>query len=348
MYELLLKKAASGEPDEDLALSLLEGSREPGNALQLFARASRVRDEILGRDLYWTSGISQVIPCKIVPRCRYCTYYAQSDFPLEKLAKTAKKLEELGLKQLHLSGGSNLQGYDNEILEMVEAIRTVSDIGIEVNLGPSLSPDTVKKLKALGMLSITSSLETINEYVFEEAKPGDSLAKKTQLMEACEREGVPIRSMILIGLGESEQDRVQHLFYLKRFRYLSHLNFSRFNPYPDTAYSGHPRCSPWDVARTLAVARLLMPHVHLGLAAGNTTDDIPLWLLAGGGNQLGAAHISRTSPIPGPEEEVIKVDEDVFILNRIPPVRRYVEGMGRRIGFERPAFITRQTNPDVP
>ncbi len=335
VFEKLLECASNGDIDEGLALRILEGARDPRNALKLFELASKIRDEALGKDLYWSAGISQVIPCKIVPRCRYCTYYAKAEFPLDKLAKTAKALEGLGLKQLHLSGGSNLQGYDREIIAMVEAIRAVSDIDVEVNLGGSFSPETVRKLKEMGTLSITSSLETINEEVFYTAKPGDSLAKKKQLFETCEREGVPIRSMILIGLGETLEDRIKHLFYVRSFSRLEHLNFSRFNPYPDTPYENHPRCSPWEVATVVAVARLLMPEVHLGLAAGNTTDDIPLWYIAGGGNQLLGAHISRTPVAPGSGEDVVKVDEDVFIVNRMPIVTRYLEGMGRRVGFDK-------------
>ena len=335
MYDKLLEKARNGEITEELSLQLLEGSRELQNALKLFALASEVRDDALGKDLYWTAGISRVIPCKIVPRCRYCTYYARSEFPPEKLAKAAKKLEELGLKQLHLSGGSNLQGYDKEIIEMVQAVREVSNIDVEVNLGCSFSPETVRRLKSMNMLSITSSLETINEDVFKDAKPGDSLEMKKRLMETCEREGVPIRSMILIGLGESNEDRIRHLFYIRQFTQLSHLNFSRFMPYQDTAYKDHPRCSPWEVARVIAVARLIMPNVHLGLAAGNTMDDIPLWLMAGGGNQVGAAHVSRTPVIPGSEEQAIMVDEGVYILNRMNAVKRYLKDMRRDIYFDR-------------
>jgi biotin synthase len=333
LFENLLKKALDGEMTEDIALRILEEASEPGNALKLFEVSSRVRDETIGKDLYWSSGISQVIPCKISPRCKYCTFYARSDFGLEKLAKTAKKLEELGLKQLHLSGGSCLEGYDNEIIAMVEAIRDVSDIGIEINLGCSFSAETVIKLKSMKALSITSSLETVNEKIFSDAKPGDSLEKKKQLMEACEREGVPIRSMILIGMGESLEDRIKYLFYVKQFSNFRILNFSRFNPFPDTAYADHPRCSPWEVATTVAVARLVMPDVHLGLAAGNTSDDIPLWYLAGGGNQLIGAHISRKPVVHGPEEQVIKVDDDVFIVNRMPVVRRYLDGMKRKTTF---------------
>jgi biotin synthase len=336
LFDQLLKQARDGEISEELALRILEGARDPNNALKLFEIASWVRDLSIGKDLYWSSGISQVIPCKIMPRCKYCTYYARSEFELVKLAKTAKKLEELGMKQLHLSGGSCLEGYDSEVIAMVEAIREVSAIDIEINLGCSLSAETVRKLKAMKALSITSSLETVNEKLFSEAKPGDSLEKKKQLMEACEREGVPIRSMILIGMGESLEDRVKYLFYVKQFSNFRILNFSRFNPYPDTAYGDHLRCSPWEVATTVALARLVMPDVHLGLAAGNLADDIPLWYLAGGGNQLIGAHVSRKPGVHGPGEQVIKVDDDVFIVNRMPIVQRYLEGMGRRVSFDGP------------
>jgi biotin synthase len=343
MYDKLLDKARNEELTEEIALQLLEESRKIQNALKLFALASEIRDQTLGKDLYWTAGISRVIPCKIVPRCRYCTYYARNEFPLEKLAKAAKKLEELGLRQLHLSGGSNLQGYDKEIIEMVQAVRQASNIDVEVNLGCSFSPETVRRLKSMKMLSITSSLETINEAVFKDAKPGDSLEMKKRLMETCEREGVPIRSMILIGLGESNEDRIRHLFYIRQFTQLSHLNFSRFMSYQDTAYKDHPRCSPWEVARIIAVARLLMPKVHLGLAAGNTTDDIPLWLMAGGGNQVGAVHVSRTPVVPGSEEQAIMVDDDVYILNRMNVVKRYLKGMERDIHFEQSCNLRRRT-----
>lgn len=347
MYDKLLEIAGNREITEAVALQLLEGAKETQNALKLFALASGIRDENLGKDLYWTSGISQVIPCKITPKCRYCTFYARKEFPPEKLARTAKKLEELGLKQIHLSGGSNLHGYDKEIIEMVEAIRAVSDINIEVNLGCSFSLETVRKLKSMNMLSITSSLETVNKDVFTKAKPGDSLEMKKQLMENCEYEGVPIRSMMLIGMGESAEDQIRHLFYMKQFTRLTHLNFSRFMPYPDTEYRNHPRCSPWQVARIVAIARILMPTVHLGLAAGNTTDDIPLWLMAGGGNQVGGAHISRIPVIPGPEEQVIKVDDDVFIRNRMPAVQRYLEEMGRNVVFERPVHQKTISSADI-
>ncbi len=330
IIEHLLEKAQANEISEDIALRILEESRKPKNAMQLFQVASMLRDNSLGKELRWSAGIPGVIPCKVVPRCTYCTYFTNKVFPLEHLLSAVKIIESLGLKQLHLSGGTDLHGYDREIIEMVKAIRAISDIDIEVNFGPSFSEEAVKTLKEMNVRSITCSLEIFNDELFRQAKPGDSLEKRKKLLEICEREGVSIRSMILVGLGETYEDRIRHLFYLKGFSQLYHVRFSRFYPYPDTAYSEHPRCSPWELARTVAVARLIMPHVDLGMASGNTLDDIPLWYLAGGGNQLLGVGVSSTRRYykPEPGLQIIPVAEDVFVVNRMPVMQQYMEGMG--------------------
>lgn len=330
MIDNLLEEALADEITEGIALRILEKSRKPKNALRLFQVASMLRDDFLGEEIRWSAGIPAVFPCKVDPRCTYCTFFTDKVFPLEHLLTAVKIIESLGIKQLHLSGGTNLNGYDREIIEMVKAIRTISDIDIEINLGPSFSGKTVKVLKEMNVRSITCSLETINDELFRLAKPGDSLKERKNLLEICEREGVSIRSMIIIGLGETYEDRIRHLFYLKGFNRLYHVRFSRFYPYRNTAYSDHPRCSPWELARTVAVARLIMPNIDLGLAAGNTHDDLPLWYLAGGGRQLLGAGVSnpRRHSKSEPGQQIIPVAENVFVVNNMPLMRQYMEGMG--------------------
>lgn len=332
MFADLLQTAINEGINQQLALKILEESRLPQNALQLFAAASSLRDANLGEGLYFSAGIGGVLPCKIIPRCRYCFYSVGEAFPLPDLLACVKKVEELGIRQLHLGGGSCLEGYDKEILSMVRAIHDVSNINVEVNLGPSLTIDTIKALKELGILSITSSLETINEDLFGNTKPGDSLEKRKQLLEICETEGIPIRSMIMVGLGESYADRIEHLFYMSQFNNLYHLRFSRFYPFPRTAMSNQPRCSTWELARTIAVARLIMPKVNLGLAVGTQIDDIPLWYAAGGGNQLLGVMITRKFEEPLSEEEVTVINNVCFLRNQMPVIRHYLHEMEASIG----------------
>lgn len=334
MFEKILEDAYLGEITPETALILLNESKDPEKALLLFKAASLKRDEKIGKELWWSAGISAVLPCNIQPRCNYCTFFAKLEFPVDLIVKTVKIIESFGIKQVHLSGGTDIQhGYDAEIIGMVEEIRKASAIDLEVNLGPSISRETIKRLRELKVTSITSSLESFNEKLFKEAKPGDSLEKRKELLQSAQEEGLLIRSMMMVGLGESNEDRINHLFYLRGFKNFCNLNFSRFNPFPGIPFSNHERCSPWEVARTVAVARLVLPSAELGLAAGNDMDDLPLWYLAGGGNKIMGASSTRKDVKPQSGVDVIPVAENLVVVNSMKAKMKYIEGMGRQVIF---------------
>lgn len=331
MFDQLLKEVCTGDVTQELALNILEDSLHPENALKLFSVASEMRDRHIGRELWWSAAINGITPCRIEPRCSYCLYADHGTMREDALLKAIRTLEELGFRHLHLSGGANLEGYDEEIVSMVDAMRTVSDIDIEVNLGPSLNRETVRKLKGLKVSSITISLETVNEELFRATKPGDSLEKRKELLEICETEGMPTRSMMLVGLGESNSDRIRQLFYLKSFKSFQTLRISRFSPVPSTLLQDYPRCSPWEVARTIAVARLIMPDIQIGLANGNSHDDIPLWFMAGGGNQLLGGSVGRMKARIHSGARVTPVTEDLTITDHMELQERYAQCMGLQI-----------------
>lgn len=95
---------------------------------------------------------------------------------------------------------------------------------------------------------------------------------------------------------------------------------------------------PVELVRTAAVARLIMPDVQLGLAAGNTHDDIPLWFLAGGGNQLLGAAAVRKKAADQPGVRVIQVAEGVAVVDRTEIQERYAREMGFSITKNPPAM----------
>lgn len=220
---------------------------------------------------------------------------------------------------------------------MVRTVQEAADLDIFVNFGPSLTEGTVEMLKTMGVAAVTSSLEVHDEAVFTKVKPADSLSARKALLETCERQGMPIRTMILLGLGETDRQRVEHLFYLQNFRHLSILNVSRYYPYPGIDCAGNERCSPWEMARTVAVARLLLPAVDIGFGAGHTPDDIPLWYLAGGGNKLVGSVIAMKSSRPEtkPMEEIVELAPNMYEINRMPIIEHYMKSIGASIGFDR-------------
>lgn len=311
------------------AVGLLRDCRDPRRALDLFARAGAVRDEILGRRLWWTSGSGGVFPCHVRPRCGYCAYHTTSMFPVDSLLRGLEKIEELGLRQFHISGGTDLDaGFDDELLDLVTTIQRSSSLRLEINLGPSFRRQTVEELRRRGIDSITSSLECDRDDVFAMAKRGDSLARRRELLRWCDEVGMASRSMMLVGIGETDEDRVDHLFSLRAYRNLYQVRLSRFMPQPSTPFRTRSLCSPWDVALVTAIGRLVLPDVEVCLAAGNSADDIPLWFLAGGGNQVLGVMLTRTRPAPDPDTDVHEVDENTYVVDTRRKLSRYLDGMG--------------------
>ncbi|MEA4970156.1 MAG: radical SAM protein [Candidatus Pelethousia sp.] len=246
-----------------------------------------------------------------------------------------EKLEQLGYRQFHISGGTDLNdGFETELLVMLREIQLHSSIGIEVNFGPSFSGEALREMKRLGVESVTSSLECTVPAIFSAAKPGDSLARRIALLEACEEAGIASRSMMLIGLGESIEDRIDHLIFLRKFPHLYQLRISRFMPFAGTPYAIHPRCSSWELAHTVALARLILPDREISLGAGNGEDDIPLWYLAGGGNQLVGAFVSAKEPPKRPDVDVYRIDEYAYVIDSRKSKERILEKMGfDNVGF---------------
>jgi biotin synthase len=310
------------------ALSMLEAARDPRNAHALFQKASEIRNQKHGTRLWWSSGSGGIFPCMVKPRCSYCSFWTSRMFPADVLLKGLEIIEGLGIRQFHISGGTDMNGgFEEPLLELVRTIEARSGLKLEINLGPSFSLNTVLELKKLGIDSVTSSIECNAPELFNRVKPGDSLERRRELLRFCEEAEMPSRSMMLVGLGETDRDRVEHLLFMKQFRTLYSLNISRFLPYPGTLFENHPRCSTWDIALIVAMARILMPDIDIGLAAGNTADDIPLWYLSGGGNQQIGASIVRKEPAPVPDVDVYDIGEGAFVVDKRKQIQRVLEGM---------------------
>lgn len=321
-------------------LKLYRHSADPAFAGGLFGTAGQLRDRHLGRKPWWSAGVSAITPCELDELCSYCTFFTRNAATTENVVAAVRALAGLGIRHLHLSGdtripvdGESTGGRDQRMVDLVVAIRDVVDVEIEINVGPSLTRSGVRTLKELGVAAITSSLGVLIAQLFKRFKPGDSLTGRIRLMELCEEEGMPNRSMLLVGLGETDEDRIDHLLFLRRFSVLRHLRLSRYMPFPGAASTGL-RCSPWPVARLTAIARLLYPTLDLGLAQATAPDDMALWRLAGGGNQvLGTAASMKDPRGKCGESRAIPVCERIVVHDNMSQITRYLSELGLTPSF---------------
>lgn len=296
----MLAGAERGRLDLSGALTLLRGARGRDHAEQLFAVASRVRDETLGRRLTLVAHIHMVTPCDVDPACRYCSLSSRipsvqaerSELSKEALVQGVKYAVDRGVRSLVLVGGTSLDGSDAAVREKVMTVRGVTDIDVALDVGPSLSSETLEWLKAQNVWTIYCSVETTNPREFHRAKPGDDLKARIDQDALIDQRGMALGNVVMNGLGTTE-DLLRSILFLRRFSNMRYLYISTFRPVRGTPWAGKRPASLRTSLRALAIARLTFPSLHLGLAEVEVENPgsvarVTSQLKAGGGNTLAA------------------------------------------------------------
>lgn len=321
----VLERAETEAITADEALYLFKATEDYAKAQQLFQTAVRVRDRERGRVFQWSGGIASILPCTLDPLCSYCPYWVKPSHALtmDEIFTGVRYLQEQGITNFHLSGGTSLSSDGSEVVAMVEQIRQISDAELTVNVGAALSHDSLVALRNLGVAKITCSFEIIQPELFSRFKAGDSLEKKKEFASQINDLGFGLGTGMLAGLNLDEsryQDYTDFIFHVKGYQHLESVYVSRFFPNKGTPLEHHPRCSTVEGARIIAVMRLALRHVNIGPAAGWSYDDIPVWVNAGGGNRIGGVHITRVPTYKKPWflHNVVTYRDRMEYCNTIP------------------------------
>lgn len=293
-----LVRAEHGEIDLAAARVLLRGAGRWDRSVRLFAAASRLRDAKLGRQLTLVAHIHMVTPCEVDPSCRYCSLSStvrsvqseRTELSEESLLRAVRYAENRGVRSVVLVGGTSLRGSDGAIRDRVRAVRRSTDIDLALDVGPSLSSETLEWLKDQNVRTIYCSVETTDPRAFRRAKPGDSLDARIAHDVLVDRLGMALGNVVMNGLGTNE-DLLRSILFLRRFPSLTYLYISTFRPVRGTPWARRRPASLRTSLRALALARFAFPQVHLGLAEVEVEDPgsvarVSSQLAAGGGNTL--------------------------------------------------------------
>ncbi|MCS3900809.1 5,10-methenyltetrahydromethanopterin hydrogenase cofactor biosynthesis protein HmdB [Methanococcus voltae] len=236
--------------------------------LELFSISSQLRD-LFFDSIEITSTIHITNICSVVPKCKYCGYAAGTSTegyvkPFrtsdEMIQNSAKAIQSSGLKRVSCSSG---HGYDGlEVLRALKNVKKVSNLKVLVNAGADLTENCIIHLKNNNVDTICCNLESINENVFNSVKPGEKLQDRIEVCENILKHEVELSSGLLIGIGESYEDRVNHLNFLKDLN-VQEIPIMGFNPYKNTPMEHHPKCSALEQAKTIAITRLMFPNIRI-------------------------------------------------------------------------------------
>ncbi|MEU4795261.1 bifunctional FO biosynthesis protein CofGH [Streptomyces sp. NPDC023327] len=288
----------------------------------LTASAARVRDAGLaaaGRPGVITYSKSVFIPLTRLCRdkCHYCTFVTVPGklrreghgmfMSPDEVLDIARRGAELGCKEALITLGDKpedrwpearewleAEGYD-DTLAYVRAIsiRILEETGLLPHLNPGVLTWTdFQRLKPVAP-SMGMMLETTSERLWSEpgqphfGSPDKEPAVRLRVLEDAGRSSVPFTSGLLIGIGETYEERAESLFALRRvarsYHGVQELIIQNFRAKPDTAMRGMPDAEIDDLVATIAVAR------HIMGPAGNI--QAPPNLIAGEYERLIAAGI---------------------------------------------------------
>jgi FO synthase len=134
-----------------------------------------------------------------------------------------------------------------------------------------LSSDWLKRL-AKWSPSIGLMLETTNENIMASGAAHDHApdklpAKRLRTVEEAGKLGIPFTTGILIGIGETRQDRIESLLAIRdlhrRYGHIQEVIIQNFRVKPRIPMANWVEPSRTDMLRTVAVARLLMPEMNI-------------------------------------------------------------------------------------
>ncbi|MFF3775350.1 bifunctional FO biosynthesis protein CofGH [Streptomyces sp. NPDC002232] len=341
-----LKRARDG-----VALDVAEAAvllRARGTDLDdLVATAGRVRDAGLaaaGRPGVVTYSKSVFIPLTRLCRdkCHYCTFVTVPGklrrdghgmfMSPDEVLDIARRGAEAGCKEALITLGDkpedrwpearewlDAHGYDDTIAYVrAMAIRILEETGLLPHLNPGvLSWTDFQRLKPVAP-SMGMMLETTATRLWSEpggphhGSPDKEPAVRLRVLEDAGRSSVPFTSGLLLGIGETLEERAESLFALRRiaraYHSIQELIIQNFRAKPDTAMRGMPDAELDDLVATVAVARIIMGPSACLQAPPNLVDSAYERLIAagiddwGGVSPLTIDHVNPERPWPQIEE----------------------------------------------
>ena len=333
----VLAKAVREGISREESLFLLREVKTVDRFLKLFRAASRVRENEVGAAFKFDGFIGAITPCTTSPPCMYCGRSARPELFSDVLTSSeaalgAQLIEATGTRRVEVGGGTLWTGADNLVLEAVRAVRKASNLEVWVNVGPCLSTRALEELRNLGVTEVCSSLETINEKVFREVKPGDNFYARMEFAKAIKGVGLKLNSVMMVGIGSSHEDYVNHIFWLKEVG-VDHFCITGFNPIPGTPLETRMPAASYEVAKVVAVSRLVLRKADIGVGGiMNDPQLLPLAVMAGANRAIHlGAHVHRLGRWAQRYKCIeVKQFKNLEFVNLLPLTVRVVREMGMR------------------
>ncbi len=283
-----------------------------GEAFQeLLVTAATLRDQGKGRVVTFSPKIFVPLTNLCRDFCGYCTFRKAPGEPgaktmtLDEVLIVVRQGKLLGCTEVLFSLGDKPEAIYPEMKEFLrqrglqrtldylhEACRAVLE---ETELLPHSNPGVMGKADLQRLKKVNASLGLMLESTSErlllaggahDNAPDKKPALRLRTIEEAGRQRIPFTTGILIGIGETWDERIDSLFALRalheRYGHVQEVIVQNFRAKPEIPMHDHPDPRREDMLKTIALARLILGGAMNIQAPPNLTPDgYELYLDAG-------------------------------------------------------------------
>lgn len=247
--------------------------------------------------------------------CAYCPQSAryaagverQPLMNCEEILPAAQRAKAEGSTRFCMGAAWRQAPQGQEFESVLESVRAVAALGMEVccTLG-MLTQAQAAQLKEAGCTAYNHNLDTSPEF-YGSIISTRVYQERLDTIAAVRKAGITVCCGGILGMGESEEDRIGLLQQLATLDpHPESVPINMLVRAPGTPLGAAPDLDPLIMVRTIACARILMPRSMVRLAAGRkqmSREAVLLCFLAGA-NSIFTGEKLLTTPNPAADEDV--------------------------------------------
>ncbi len=230
--------------------------------------------------------------------CGYCSQSARNGGKLPVMPLMEKDLVLCKAKEAVAVGASRfcmgaawrgVRDGEKRFEQVLEIIRGVAALGIEVcvTLG-DLTPTEARKLREAGVTSYNHNIDTSPEF-YSKITTSHTFEDRLNTIQAVQAEGMSVCCGGIIGMGETELDRLKMLEVLSNFNPPPEsVPINCLIPQPGTKLEGLPPVDIFELLRLIATTRIAFPKAKVRLSAGRSllTREAQAFAFYAGANSI--------------------------------------------------------------
>ena len=136
------------------------------------------------------------------------------DKTCEELLACIKRSEELDIPRVNFFRQYET---DEDVINACKLVKENTNLKTHVSISGEFSFESIEELSNIGVDTICCNLSTVNNEVFLNNHPKDTLTQRIKLCQNISKNGIGLSSGLVLGIGEEIPDRLKHLRFLSNY-----------------------------------------------------------------------------------------------------------------------------------